>query len=62
MTIVKTSVWKYLDILLHFLVNSEIFKMILKTFGNNGKNIIKLNFEQNINLCCIIICAEETDF
>ena len=33
--------------------------MLVKTFGNNGKNIIKnivkLNLEQNINLCCIII-------
>ena len=31
----------------------------MKTFKNNAKNINKdivhLNFEQNINLCCIII-------
>ena len=33
--------------------------MVVKTFENNGKNIskniVKLNGEQNINLCCIII-------
>ena len=32
--------------------------MLLKTFENNGKNIskniVKLNLEQNINLCYII--------
>ena len=31
----------------------------MKTFAHNGKNIskdiVKLNLEQNINLCCIII-------
>ena len=33
--------------------------MLVKAFQNNGKNIskniLKLNLEQNINLCCIII-------
>ena len=33
----------------------------MKTFEHNGKNIskniVKLNLEQNINLCCIIILS-----
>ena len=33
--------------------------MLVKTFENNGKNIskniVKLNLNQNTNLCCIII-------
>ena len=33
--------------------------MLVKTFENNGKNIskniVKLDLDQNINLCCIII-------
>ena len=58
MIIVNTSLWQYLDILLYILDSSWIFKMLLKTFENNGKNIskniVKLNLEQNINLCYII--------
>ena len=52
MIIVKTSVWQYLGILLYILGSSSIFKMLVKTFENNGKNIsktiVKLNLEQNI--------------
>ena len=36
--------------------------MLVKTFENNGKNIskniVKLNLEQNINLCSIIIWSK----
>ena len=59
MIIVKTSVWQYLGILLYILGSSWIFKVLVKTFENDGKNIskniVKLNLEQNTNLCCIII-------
>ena len=61
MIIVKTSVRQYLGILLYIIGSSWIFKMLVKTFENNGKNmsksIVKLNFEKNINLCCIIILS-----
>ena len=57
MIIVKTSVWQYLGIL--FQVAHKFLKMSVETSKNNGKNssknIVKLNYEQNINLCCIII-------
>ena len=50
MIIVKTSVWQYLGILLYILCSSQIFKMLVKTFGNNEKNIsediVKLKLEQ----------------
>ena len=43
--------------------------MLLKTFqnyGNNSKNIVKLNLEQNIQSLLynhfVYICAGETDF
>ena len=44
--------------------------MLVKTFGNNGKNfsknIVKLNLEQNIKSLLynklVYICAEETSF
>ena len=44
--------------------------MLVKTFGNNGKNIskniLKLKLEQNIKSLLydylVYICAEETDF
>ena len=36
--------------------------MLVKAFENNGKNIskniVKLNLEQNINFCCIIIWSK----
>ena len=48
----KTSVWQYLAILLYILGSLSIFKMSVKTFENNGKNIkeniVKLNLEQSI--------------
>ena len=70
MIIVKTSVWQYARILLHILGSSWIFKMLLKSFENNGKNIseniAKLKLEQNIKSQLydhlVYICAEETDF
>ena len=56
---IKASVWQYLGIILFILASSKIFKMLVKTSQNSGKNIskniLKLNLEQNINLCCIII-------
>ena len=61
MIIVKTSVWEYLGIILFILGSSQIFKIFVKTFENKGKNIskniVKLNLEQNINLCCTIILS-----
>ena len=61
MIIVGTSVWQYLGILLYILGSSSIFKMSVKTFESNkkniSKNIVKLNLEQNINLGCIIILS-----
>ena len=61
MIIVDTSVWQYLGILLYNLGSSSIFKMSMKTFESNkkniSKNIAKLNLEQNINLGCIIILS-----
>ena len=52
MIIVKTSVWQYLTILLYILGSSQIFKMLVKTFENNGKNnsenIVKVKLEQKI--------------
>ena len=44
--------------------------MLVKTFGNNGKNIskniVKLKLEENIKSMLynhlVYICAEETDF
>ena len=70
MTINNTSVWQYLGILLYILGCSKIFKMLVKTFENNGKNItrniIKLNLEQNIKSLLydhlVYKCADETDF
>ena len=70
MIIVKTSVWQYLGILLYILGSSYIFKMSVKTFENNGKNIsktiVKLKLEQNIKSLLynhlVYIRAEETDF
>ena len=43
MIIVKTGVWQYLGILLYILGKSKIFKPLVKTFKNNGKNISKKN-------------------
>ena len=41
MIIVKTSVWQYLGFLiLYALGSSSIFKLSVKNFENNGKNII----------------------
>ena len=61
MIIVDTSVWQYLGILLYILGSSSIFKMSVKIFESNkkniSKNIVKLNLEQNINLGCIIILS-----
>ena len=52
----------FLSILLYLLGSLSILKMLKKTFENNGKNIskniVKLNLEQNINLCCIIIWSK----
>ena len=70
MTINNTSVWQYLGILLYILGCSKIFKMLVKTFENNGKNItrtiVKLNLEQNIKSLLydhlVYKCADETDF
>ena len=70
MTINSTSVWQYLGILLYILGCSKIFKMLVKTFENNGKNItrtiVKLNLEQNIKSLLydhlVYKCADETDF
>ena len=70
MIIVKTSVWQYLGILLYILGSSQIFKMLVKTFENNGKNIskniVKLNLEQNVKSLLynhlVYISAEETNF
>ena len=49
----------FLSILLYMLGSSWIFKMLVKTFENNGenisRNIVKLNLKQNNNLYCIII-------
>ena len=59
MTINNTSVWQYLGILLYILGCSKIFKMLVKTFENNGKNItrniVKLNLSKTLNLFCMII-------
>ena len=61
MIIVDTSVWQYLGILLYILGSSSIFKMSVKIFESNkkniSKNIVKLNLEQNIDLGCIIILS-----
>ena len=61
MIIVKTSVWQYLGIVLFILGSSSIFKILMKTFEHNGKeiskNVVKLDLEQNINLWCIIILS-----
>ena len=70
MTINNTSVWQYLGILLYILGCSKIFKMLVKTFENNGKNItrniVKLNLEQNIKSLLydhlVYKCADEIDF
>ena len=70
MIIVKKSVCKYLGVLLYILDSSQILKMLVKTFDYTGKNIskniVKLNFEQNIKSLLynhlVYICAEETDF
>ena len=70
MIIVKTSVWQYLTILLYILGSSQIFKMLVKTFENNGKNnsenIVKVKLEQKIEPLLYnhlaYICAKETDF
>ena len=70
MIIVKKSVCKYLGVLLYILGSSQILKMLVKTFDYTGKNIskniVKLNFEQNIKSLLynhlVYICAEETDF
>ena len=70
MTINSTSVWQYLGILLYILGCSKIFKVLVKTFENNGKNItrniVKLNLEQNIKSLLydhlVYKCADETDF
>ena len=70
MTINNTSAWQYLGILLYILGCSKIFKMLVKTFENNGKNItrtiVKLNLEQNIKSLLydhlVYKCADETDF
>ena len=44
---------------LYILGSPQIFKMLVKTFENNGKNIskniINLNLKQHTNLYCIII-------
>ena len=46
-------------ILLYILSTSSIFKMLVKTFENigknNSKNIVKVNLKQDNNLYCIII-------
>ena len=61
MILVDTSVWQYLGILLYILGSSSIFKMSVKIFECNkkniSKNIVKLNLEQNIDLGCIIILS-----
>ena len=61
MIIIDTSVWQYLGILLYILGSSSIFKMAVKIFESNkkniSKNIVKLNLEQNIDLGCIIILS-----
>ena len=61
MIIIDTSVWQYLGILLYILGSSSIFKMSVKIFESNkkniSKNIVKLNLEQNIDLGCIIILS-----
>ena len=70
MIIVKKSVCKYLGVLLYILGSSQILKMLVKTFDYTGKNIskniVKLNFEQNIKSLLynhlVYTCAEETDF
>ena len=70
MIIVKTSAWQYLTILLYILGSSQIFKMLVKTFENNGKNnsenIVKVKLEQKIESLLYnhlaYICAKETDF
>ena len=70
MIIIKKSVCKYLGVLLYILGSSQILKMLVKTFDYTGKNIskniVKLNFEQNIKSLLynhlVYICAEETDF
>ena len=57
-----------LTILIYILGCSSIFKILVKTFENNGKNIsksiVKLNLEQKILLYnhLVYICAEERDF
>ena len=61
MIIVKTSVRQYLGIVLFISGSSQIFEILMKTLEHNGKNIsknvVKLNLEQNINLCSIIILS-----
>ena len=50
---------KFLSILLYISGSSSTFKILVKNFENNGKNIheniVKLNSKQNTNLCYIII-------
>ena len=50
-----------LTILIYILGCSSIFKILVKTFENNGKNIskniVKLNLKQNTNLYCVIITS-----
>ena len=69
MIIVKTSVWQYLVILLCILGSSQVFKISLETFENNGKNIgeniVKLKLEESIKFLLynhlVYVYAEETD-
>ena len=69
MIIFKTSVWQSLGFLLYILGTSSIFKISVKAFENNGKNISwnigKPKFEQNIESLLynhlVYICAEEAD-
>ena len=60
----------YIYIYIYILGSSKIFKILVKTFENNGKsiseNIVKLKLEQNIKSLLynhlVYICAEEKDF
>ena len=49
----------FLSILLYYLGSAQVFKMLVKTFENNGKNIsksiVKLNFKQKTNLYSTVI-------
>ena len=70
MIIVKTSFWQNLDTLSYILGSSSIFKMSVKIFENNGKNIseeiVKLKLEQNSKVLLynhlVYMYVEETDF